>query len=123
MSDITIDALDKSFGRTRVLHEVSLAIASGEFIAVLGPSGCGKTTTLMSVAGLHAIDGGRIRVGDIVYTSPSEGLFLPPEKRDIGMVFQSYALWPHMSVRENVAFGLKVRKLDRAKINEEVDHG
>ena len=88
----------KLFGNDRAVDDVSFSVPKGKFLTLLGPSGCGKTTTLMSIAGLHTIDAGQIRVGGVVYTAPAEGLFLPPEKRDIGMVFQSYAIWPHMTV-------------------------
>src|SRR5262249_21660408 len=84
------------------VNEISFSIPRGKFLTLLGPSGCGKTTTLMSIAGLHGIDAGTIRVGGVTYTSKAEGIFLPPEKRDIGMVFQSYAIWPHMTVMESV---------------------
>ena len=112
--------LVKWFGDDRAVDGISFTVPRGDFLTLLGPSGCGKTTTLMSIAGLHAIDSGRIRVGDVVYTSPSEGLFLPPEKRDIGMVFQSYAIWPHMTVAQNVAYPLEIRKLPRPEIDDRV---
>ena len=112
--------LVKRFGDDRAVDGISFSVARGDFLTLLGPSGCGKTTTLMSIAGLHAIDSGSIRVGDAVYTSPAEGLFLPPEKRDIGMVFQSYAIWPHMTVAQNVAYPLEIRKIGRAEIDERV---
>ena len=112
--------LVKRFGDDRAVDGISFSVARGDFLTLLGPSGCGKTTTLMSIAGLHAIDSGSIRVGDAVYTSPAEGLFLPPEKRDIGMVFQSYAIWPHMTVAQNVAYPLEIRKTGRAEIDERV---
>jgi iron(III) transport system ATP-binding protein len=112
--------LVKWFGNDRAVDDISFSIPKGAFLTLLGPSGCGKTTTLMSIAGLHAIDGGSIRVGDVVYTSPEEGLFLPPEKRDIGMVFQSYAIWPHMTVSQNVAYPLEIRNIPRDEINDRV---
>ena len=96
--NLEVRNLVKWFGDDRAVDNLSISLAEGKFLTLLGPSGCGKTTTLMSIAGLHSIDSGRIRVGDVVYTSPKEGIFLPPEKRDIGMVFQSYAIWPHMTV-------------------------
>lgn len=115
MSSVRLESVRKVFGTTVAVDGVDLEIASGDLFFLLGPSGCGKTTLLRMIAGFATPTGGRISIGDRDVTN------LPAEKRDTGMVFQSYALWPHMSVRENVAFGLKVRKLDRAKINEEVD--
>lgn len=120
-SYLEVQNLVKYFGNDRAVDDISFSIPKGEFLTLLGPSGCGKTTTLMSVAGLHSIDGGRIRVGDVVYTSPSEGLFLPPEKRDIGMVFQSYAIWPHMTVAKNVSYPLEIRKLNKSEIDDRVN--
>jgi iron(III) transport system ATP-binding protein len=118
---VEVQGLVKWFGNDRAVDDVSFSIPKGEFFTLLGPSGCGKTTTLMSIAGLHSIDAGRISVGGTVYTAPAEGRFLPPEKRDIGMVFQSYAIWPHMTVAQNVAYPLEIRKVDRAEIDERVN--
>jgi iron(III) transport system ATP-binding protein len=117
---LEVDNLVKYFGDDKAVDGISFGIPKGAFLTLLGPSGCGKTTTLMSIAGLHTIDGGRIRVGDTIFTSPREGLFLPPEKRDIGMVFQSYAIWPHMTVAQNVAYPLEIRKVDRSEIDDRV---
>jgi iron(III) transport system ATP-binding protein len=117
---VEVRNLVKWFGNDRAVDDISFGIARGKFLTLLGPSGCGKTTTLMSIAGLHGIDGGSIRVGGVIYTSKSEGLFLPPEKRDIGMVFQSYAIWPHMTVTQNVAYPLEIRKLARSEIEDRV---
>jgi iron(III) transport system ATP-binding protein len=117
---VEVQGLVKLFGSDRAVDDVSFSVPKGTFLTLLGPSGCGKTTTLMSIAGLHAIDAGQIRVGNVVYTDPAQGLFLPPEKRDIGMVFQSYAIWPHMTVAENVAYPLEIRKVDRAEIESRV---
>ncbi len=108
---VEVQGLVKWFGNDRAVDDVSFSIPRGKFLTLLGPSGCGKTTTLMSIAGLHGIDAGAIRVGGVTYTSKAEGLFLPPEKRDIGMVFQSYAIWPHMTVAQNVAYPLEIRKV------------
>ncbi len=102
------------------MNGISFSIPRGKFLTLLGPSGCGKTTTLMSIAGLHGIDAGTIRVGGVTYTSKAEGIFLPPEKRDIGMVFQSYAIWPHMTVVENVAYPLEIRKVPPDEIRDRV---
>jgi iron(III) transport system ATP-binding protein len=117
---VDVQGLVKWFGGDRAVDDVSFSVAKGKFLTLLGPSGCGKTTTLMSIAGLHTIDGGRIRVGGAVYTAPAEGIFLPPEKRDIGMVFQSYAIWPHMTVAENVAYPLQIRKVAREETDARV---
>ena len=117
---LEVKNLVKWFGNDRAVDDISFTIPRGAFLTLLGPSGCGKTTTLMSIAGLHAIDGGSIRVGDVIYTSPSEGLFLAPEKRDIGMVFQSYAIWPHMTVTKNVAYPLEIRKVPQDEIDDRV---
>ncbi|MCF8477531.1 MAG: ABC transporter ATP-binding protein [Pseudolabrys sp.] len=118
---LDVQGLVKYFGNDRAVDGISFSIPKGTFLTLLGPSGCGKTTTLMSIAGLHSIDGGTIRVGDVIYTSPAAGIFMPPEKRDIGMVFQSYAIWPHMTVAQNVAYPLEIRKVARAEIDERVD--
>jgi iron(III) transport system ATP-binding protein len=119
-SYLEVQGLIKWFGADRAVDDISFSIPKGNFLTLLGPSGCGKTTTLMSIAGLHRIDAGRIRVGEVTYTSPADGIFMPPEKRDIGMVFQSYAIWPHMTVTQNVAYPLEIRKLVQAEIDDRV---
>jgi iron(III) transport system ATP-binding protein len=106
MARLTIERVTKAFGATRALDDVSLAVEDGEFMAILGPSGCGKTTLLRQIAGFDKLDGGRILIGDTVVSTAHA--HVPPERRRIGIVFQSYALWPHMSVAENVAYGLTV---------------
>ncbi|BCQ33359.1 ABC transporter ATP-binding protein [Erwinia rhapontici] len=111
MSAILINNLCKSFGSQPVLRDVSLHIEHGEFIAVLGPSGCGKTTLLRTLAGFETPDAGTISIGERCYSAP--GQHLPPEQRDLSIVFQNYALWPHMSVAENVEYGLKVKGMAR----------
>jgi len=117
---VEVQGLVKCFGNDRAVDDISFGIPRGKFLTLLGPSGCGKTTTLMSIAGLHGIDAGTITVGGTVYTSKADGIFLPPEKRDIGMVFQSYAIWPHMTVAENVAYPLEIRKMARDEIRDRV---
>ena len=117
---IEVQNLVKCFGDDRAVDDVSFSAPRGSFLTLLGPSGCGKTTTLMSIAGLHGIDAGTIRVGGVIYTAPANSIFLPPEKRDIGMVFQSYAIWPHMTVKQNVAYPLEIRKVGRAETDSRV---
>jgi iron(III) transport system ATP-binding protein len=118
---VEVLGLVKWFGNDRAVDDISFSIARGRFLTLLGPSGCGKTTTLMSIAGLHGINAGSIRVGGVTYTSKADGIFLVPEKRDIGMVFQSYAIWPHMTVAQNVAYPLEIRKRRRDEIDERVN--
>ena len=119
-SYLEVQGLVKTFGHDRAVDGVSFSVPRGRFLTLLGPSGCGKTTTLMSIAGLHRIDAGEIEVGGVAYTSAARRLFLPPEKRDIGMVFQSYAIWPHMTVAQNVAYPLEIRKFDPTEIKDRV---
>jgi iron(III) transport system ATP-binding protein len=111
---VEIRGVNLSYGSTRVLKDVSLHIQPGELFAFLGPSGCGKTTLLRLIAGFNAADSGQILIDGNDVAS------LPPWKRDVGMVFQSYALWPHLTVRRNVAFGLEERRLPRAEIDRRV---
>jgi iron(III) transport system ATP-binding protein len=115
---ISIERLTKNFGSFRALNNIDIAIEEKEFVTFLGPSGCGKTTTLRIVAGFVAPDAGTISVDGRVLSSP--GAVVPPEQRRMGMVFQNYAVWPHMSVLENVTFGLRYLKLDRAEAKRRV---
>jgi ABC-type Fe3+/spermidine/putrescine transport system ATPase subunit len=111
---ISVTNLTKRFGPLAVVSEVSLSIEEGELFTLLGPSGCGKTTLLRLVAGFYAPDGGEIRFDDRMVNA------VPPHERGIGMVFQNYALWPHMSVSENISYGLKLRKIAASDIAERV---
>ncbi len=120
MSDLIIEGLTKDFGKVRAVDNVSLTVKSGTLTTLLGPSGCGKTTTLNSIAGLDPIDAGVIRVGDFVLNDSKRGIALQPEERELGMVFQSYALWPHMKVYDNLAFGLKLKKVPDAEIKKRI---
>ncbi len=119
MSTVTIKNVTKAFGDVVVLKEFDQVFGDKEFITLLGPSGCGKTTMLRMIAGFEKPTSGEISIGDKIVSS--DKVFVPPEKRDIGMVFQSYAVWPHMSVFENVAYPLKIKKLPKAEIQEKVD--
>jgi len=112
---VRLEGINLSFGKTHVLKGIDLRIEPGEFFAFLGPSGCGKTTLLRLIAGFESAQTGQVIIGD------REVSHLPPWRRDLGMVFQSYALWPHMTVRKNVAFGLEERRLPRNQISERVD--
>jgi putative spermidine/putrescine transport system ATP-binding protein len=115
MADLSLNGLSKHYGDFYAVREVSLTIADGEFLVLLGPSGCGKTTTLRMVAGFIEPSAGHVRLAGQDVT------LLPPWKRNAGMVFQSYALFPHMTVAQNVAFGLEMRKLPRADIVRRVE--
>ena len=116
MSQITLSRLNKHYGQAHhAVRDLDLTIADKEFVALVGPSGCGKSTTLRMIAGLEDISDGEIRIGDRVVND------LPPRERDIAMVFQSYALYQHMTVYDNLAFGLRNRKLPEAQIKLEID--
>ncbi len=116
MAYIELNQVTKRFGKVTAVDRLDLQIAKGECVAMLGPSGCGKTTTLRMVAGFEDLDEGEIRAGDRVLSSKNTKYYLPPERRNFGMVFQAFAVWPHLSVFENVAFPLRVRKLPAAEI-------
>jgi iron(III) transport system ATP-binding protein len=118
VASVDLRGLTKHYGNLAVVDNVSLRIEHGLLVCLLGPSGCGKTTTLRLIAGFVEPSAGEIAVGDRVVSSPARTL--PPEQRNMSMIFQSYALWPHMTVTENVAYGLKLRKLDKALIAEKV---
>jgi iron(III) transport system ATP-binding protein len=115
---VEIDRLSKDFDTEAAVRSVSLSVAEGEFVTLLGPSGCGKTTTLRCIAGLERPTAGEIRIGGETVASAERGIYLNPEHRNIGMVFQSYAVWPHMTVFDNVAYGLRVRRAPAAMVKE-----
>ena len=117
---ITIKNLTKRFGDNAAVNNVSLNIESGSFLTLLGPSGCGKTTLLRCVAGLEDPDGGEIYIGDKLVFSYDKGISLPSGKRDLGLVFQNYALWPHMKVAQNMEFALEIKKFPRSEIKQRV---
>ncbi|WGW11469.1 ABC transporter ATP-binding protein [Saxibacter everestensis] len=115
MPDLIVEGLRVEFNGQAAVKDVSFTVNDGEFFTLLGPSGCGKTTTLSSIAGLEKPSGGVIRVGSEVFVDAARHRFLTPEERNLGMVFQSYALWPHMTVEANLAMPLKIRKVARAE--------
>ncbi|MBE2278118.1 MAG: ABC transporter ATP-binding protein [Rhodobacteraceae bacterium] len=115
MSDIRIKGLSKSFGNYQALRDLNLDLASGHLLALLGPSGCGKSTTLQMLAGFEIPTSGEIWAGERLISSAAS--IVPPEKRGISLVFQNYAVWPHMTVAENIAFGLKIRRLSRSEVD------
>src|SRR6188508_839996 len=114
MATVTFDHVWKKFGEVVAVNDLALEIQDGEFMVLVGPSGCGKTTSLRMIAGLEEITQGDLRIGDRVVNN------VPPKDRDIAMVFQSYALYPHMTVRDNLAFGLKLRKTPKDEIERRV---
>ncbi|HET7019097.1 MAG TPA: ABC transporter ATP-binding protein [Xanthobacteraceae bacterium] len=118
MASVELRALTKRYGEVPVVDDVSLTIEHGRLVCLLGPSGCGKTTTLRLIAGFVEPSAGEVRVGGKLVSSPARTL--PPERRNMSMIFQSYALWPHMTVAENVAYGLKLRKVDRATLERKL---
>ena len=117
---VGVEGLLKQFGSVRAVDEVSFVVGEGEFFTLLGPSGCGKTTTLRCVAGLESADQGRISIGEGCVFDAAQGIDLPANNRAIGMVFQSYAVWPHMSVAENIGYPLRIRGASRSVIAERV---
>jgi iron(III) transport system ATP-binding protein len=118
MASVSLVGLTKKFTDTAAVDNLHLEIDDGEFISLLGPSGCGKTTTLRLIAGFLQPDGGEIKVGGEIVSS--NAFLLPPDRRSMSMIFQSYAVWPHMTVLQNVAYGLKFKKLDRREAEEKV---
>jgi len=117
---ITISHLTKRFGQVIAVDDVSLNIEPGSFLTLLGPSGCGKTTLLRCVAGLEDPDDGEIYIGDKLVFSHSRGISLPPGQRDLGLVFQNYALWPHMTVYKNMTFALEIQRLSKQETDRRV---
>lgn len=115
MAQVTIAALRKAYGETEVIHGLDAEFSDGKFVVLVGPSGCGKSTLLRMIAGLESITSGEIRIGDRVVNN------LPPSERDIAMVFQNYALYPHKSVAANIGFSLKTKGMDKAEIKKRVD--
>ncbi len=119
MSTIKLNHVAKRFGDNTILKDFSADFEDGKFVTLLGPSGCGKTTMLRMIAGFEKPSSGEILIDDM--TVSGEEVFVPPERREIGMVFQSYAVWPHMNVFENVAYPLKIRKMNKNEIRNRVE--
>jgi ABC-type Fe3+/spermidine/putrescine transport system ATPase subunit len=120
MPSVRLDRLRKQFGKVIAVDDISVEFRDGELTSILGPSGCGKTTTLNVIAGFIEPDGGTVHFGEQLIADSARGIIVPPNKRNLGMVFQSYALWPHLSVADNVAYGLKMRKVPRARREDAV---
>jgi iron(III) transport system ATP-binding protein len=120
-AELTVERLRKVFPASlAAVDEVSFRVAPGEIVVLLGPSGCGKTTTLRCVAGLERPTSGTIAIGGAIVSDPARGVLVPPRRRNIGMVFQSYAVWPHMTVTQNVAFPLRRRRMPRHEVDSKV---
>src|SRR3990172_4275211 len=120
MAEVIVNRLSKSFGKVKAVDDVSFEVKEGEMVTLLGPSGCGKTTTLRLIAGLEKPDRGEIYLGKRPLVITDRHICIPPDKRSMGMVFQSYAVWPHMTIFDNVAFPLKLRRVPQATIKEKV---
>ena len=120
MSEVRIEHVFKRFGSVTAVNDFNLVVKDGEFVSILGPSGCGKTTSLRMIAGFERATEGEIYIGEQCVSSSLKGSFAPPEKRDIGMVFQSYAVWPHMTVAENVGYPLKIKKVEKSERDRRV---
>ena len=121
MADVKITSVTKKFGDVFAVNNFNALIKDGEFVSILGPSGCGKTTMLRMIAGFERATEGEIAIGDQIVSKSDAGIFVPPEKRHIGMVFQSYAVWPHMNVFDNVAYPLKIQKVPADKLKERTE--
>ena len=120
MSRIELKHIDKFYGSNHVLRDINLTIEDGDFMTLLGPSGCGKTTTLRVVSGLEKPQNGIMTIDGVEMINADDAYYAEPSKRGLNLVFQSYALWPHMTVYDNIAFGLKIQKMDKAEIERRV---
>ncbi len=121
MAVVVLENVGRTYGLFNAVENVNLAVKKGEFLTFLGPSGCGKTTTLRMIAGLERNTSGTIRIEDNLVSDPKANWFVPPERRQLGMVFQSYAIWPHMTVFENVAYPLRIRRIGNAEVTRRVN--
>ncbi|MBQ6465705.1 MAG: ABC transporter ATP-binding protein, partial [Oscillospiraceae bacterium] len=120
MSRIELKHIDKFYGDNHVLRDINLVIEDGDFMTLLGPSGCGKTTTLRVVSGLEKPQNGVMTIDGVEMINADLAYYAEPSKRGLNLVFQSYALWPHMTVKENIAFGLKIQKLPKEEIERRI---
>ncbi|MBQ2213671.1 MAG: ABC transporter ATP-binding protein, partial [Erysipelotrichaceae bacterium] len=120
MSRVELKNIDKFYGDSHVLKNLNLTIEDGDFMTLLGPSGCGKTTTLRIVSGLERPQNGTMTIDGVEMINAENAYYADPAKRGLNLVFQSYALWPHMTVYENIAFGLKIQKLSKSEIDKKV---
>ena len=120
MQGIRLEGVSRIFGSAVAVDDVDITVEEGQFVTLLGPSGCGKTTTLRMVAGLEQNDRGRIYIGDRLVNDPERKTFVPPDRRRLGMVFQSYAIWPHMTVFDNVAYPLRIRRCSAKETHDKV---
>ncbi len=118
---LQISNLEKKYGSVTALHDFSIGIEDGDFLVLLGPSGCGKTTLLRCLAGLEEPNNGEIVIGDKIVYSKKRGINIPPGQRELGLVFQNYALWPHMTVDQNISFGLETKRLSKEQIERQVE--
>ena len=121
MPEIILKNITKRFGKSVAVDNLNLVIKDGDFVSLLGPSGCGKTTTLRMIAGLETPTEGEIYIDGKLVFSSEKGVDVSPDRRNVGFLFQNYALWPHMTVYKNIAFGLENMKWDKEKIRKRVD--
>lgn len=121
MSSVEFKNVSKEYNGIRILNNLSFKVNDGEFVSFLGPSGCGKTTSLRIIAGLEKNDSGEISIGEELIASPERKVLIPTRERNLGMVFQSYAIWPHMTIFDNVAFPLRMKKIDSQEIRNKVE--
>jgi multiple sugar transport system ATP-binding protein len=122
MEKIELRGVRKSYGKEPAVRHLDLGIEPGSFLTILGPSGCGKTTTLRAIAGLEEPDAGEIQLGDRIVFSRDQGIIVPPEHRKLGLIFQSYALWPHMTVERNITLALKEQKLSTSEVSSRLEN-
>ncbi|MDO5115038.1 MAG: ABC transporter ATP-binding protein [Synergistaceae bacterium] len=115
MAEVKLEHIRKAYGKKVVYKDLNLTINDGECFTLLGPSGCGKTVMLRMIAGFESPDAGTIKIGGATQSSPSEKIMVPPDERSLGVVFQDYAVWPHMTVKENIIYPLKIQKIDKEK--------